>query len=180
MRWFFKFFLFILIIAFALPFFMFGPNGGPLLKPPPAMQGITTTLKQWWSTTQTTVTKANPIQTITPSTPSQKNSGPVAYRWTDQYGRLHLTQTPPPTGVAFKKIAMDAPSRRVSSMPAPPPPPALGNETTTATKAPNATSFSLSDVYRPGTVDQLTNDAKNVEKLLQTRKERMDKMIDGQ
>ncbi|MBF0589384.1 MAG: DUF4124 domain-containing protein [Magnetococcales bacterium] len=113
-----------LLIAFGLPFVMFGPGGGPLLKPPPVVQEI-----QNMDVSMPDVGgMADKLRAALPGGEEEGAAGGDAlrdaprdgasqapamsankvYRWKDAKGTWQFTSYPPPQGVEHKSIRMDA------------------------------------------------------------------------
>jgi len=114
---------------------------------------------------------SEPLQQIKPD----KNATKV-YKWKDQSGEWHFSNTPPPAGLnsSVKTYRSDVNITQA-------PPPALVEEKSeTTTKSITAIPDSpspLLPITDPGRVEQLIEDAKNVQKLVNDRKKNIDQQL---
>ena len=105
----------------------------------------------------------------------------LIYRWVDDSGIVHFTNTPPPAGVAYTVKGYDPDANLIQSVrPTAPTEP----EPVRPVQAPSEKQpASLKDIGNPYSiekVEKLMEDAKNIQHVLEDRAKRQDQLISGQ
>ena len=107
------------------------------------------------------------------------NSKSTLYKWRDEKGQLNYTNDPPPKGIKFEKIILDSRTNVIPSIKS-------SKNTEVETSKPSPTmqterthSFNKpSDLYSPEGIEQLINQAKDVQNLVDERYKNQQKMIE--
>lgn len=98
----------------------------------------------------------------------------VIYQWKDAKGILHFSSTPPPKGTEYTSKGYDPDTNLIQSVKTEEEQPPQ----TITTEAPRLEKPSdLANVYSPDKVEKLIKDAKNVQKLLNDRNQKLDAML---
>lgn len=169
-----KYLLFFLLAAFALPFLPIWPGGKPLMNWTPPKNLSTPPLPD--------VSKVKDMLGSTPESDASKTGGQEVkkkiYKYRDASGKLVLSDTKPPEGVAFTTMATNTPSNVIPT-PKPPTPTAAADKGGKSGSSPTKPSGEVDLSYSPERIGKMVDDAKNMEKMLNDRKGAMDKALDG-
>jgi len=162
MRFFIKLLITLVVLAVLLPFTILkGKDGRPLMS----LDRL----------------KAPELSVPKLPVPGNRKRQDLIYRWVDDSGIVHFTNTPPPAGVAYTVKGYDPDTNLIQSVrptaatePEPVQPVQSKSE-----KQPS----SLKDIGNPYSiekVEKLMDDAKNVQHLLEDRAKRQEQLISGQ
>lgn len=171
-----KLMMFLVVLALAAPFVMKGPDGKPLMtlddiKIPDI--SMPEEIKQLPGKVED---MQRQISNATQGDKSSSGNSSKVYSWVDEQGNQHYSNTPPAAAkdVTTREYRHDA--NVISLKPDENKTAEQANHQKSAPK--QSASTSVSDLYSPGGVKKLIDDARAIEGSLQQRKESYDQAID--
>jgi hypothetical protein len=170
MRFFVKLIIAVLFLAILLPFtFLKGKDGRPLLslddlKAPDISLPDISIPKVFDDVKLPKLPEASPDQDI-------------VYQWYDAEGNLNFTSQPPPQGTEYTVKGYDPNTNLIQSVELDEEPEASDSDSEQNANTPVKGVSEIGSPYSPEKVEQLFNDAKNIEKLLNDRMKQQEAMI---
>lgn len=146
----------ILVIAGIAPFILPLKNGEPLLK--------------WSDISIPNLPELPEIAILKGDT----STSVTTYKWRDAEAVLHFTDSPP-DGVSYQTITVDPNTNVIQSIRPSAPAQQTVSETTRRPAVPPA--YSPTTAYDPAKVSEILDSARNIDKILQQRKEQQDKLL---
>ena len=164
MKLFIKLMLLLLVLGGVLPFITFGPDGSPLFK-----------LKDLQAPELKLPSFLNPTAIKKQFSDSTQSSKPrTIYKWYDTDGQMHYTSEPPPTGTRAEIIQLQS---DVGVQLATEPGILAKTHTPKETGRPSV-SKNLGEPHSPMDVQQVIDHTRNVQRLLNERKQAYDRLLD--
>ncbi|GAB1258628.1 hypothetical protein NBRC116494_31300 [Aurantivibrio plasticivorans] len=163
MKLYIKFLITVLVIGLAAPFFLTGPDGRPLMsvqKLGPDLAALPSTVSRWWNGfTGVLDGGLDSVEGV-----MGQDGGSAVYRWQDSNGQWQYSDLPPPSAADVEKVVV-AQGQNVMDAIEVPEKPAQTGASGPSVGVPLPLSIS------PGQVEQLVDDAKQVNKLMEERNE---------
>lgn len=153
----------VLVIAGIAPFTLPMKNGEPLLK--------------WSQLSMPRLPQFPDLSALTDlfkAKPDNRSIPLTSYKWRDSEGNWQLSDTPPKNG-SYETVIVDPNTNLLQSdipapaLEAPPSPPVKETSTQSA--------YSPAMAYDPEKVSEIMDSARNVEKILQQRKDQQDRLL---
>jgi len=164
MRLIIKSMLALLVVAVVIPFTLPLKDGGPLLK---------------WSDIKMPgaphIPELPKLSIFNNSGSQEVVSTPVTtYKWRDSEGNWHISDTPP-NNIVYEMVTVDPNTNVIQALKSPP---VVEKHTALpAIEEPTQPTYSPAMAYNPEKVSEVMDSARNVENLLQQRKEQQDKLL---
>ena len=146
-----------LVVFMVLPFFMFGEDGGPLLKGGVKVPEF-----------------SNPMDALEKANPLNSSSEKVqVYKWQDANGVWQFSSQPPAGQASVETIEL-SPNTNVMA------PTPVAAESDPAPTGPRVSVLGGASPYSPDGVKQLVDQAKNVQEMLDERQKMQEQLLSGE